>query len=1054
MNRPERTGDMRGTIHARKTIRGSIGYPTLKGEPGEDGFSPQASVTKSGNTATITITDKSGTTTAQVTDGARGDAGRTPEITANRIGDTTTIYSDSTPIAEIHDGTPGQDGTPAIIDATPTEDSPNAVSSGGVYDELTDVKNDLNELNLSTGMAVRPIFWSGNDEYFNIGSSTTPLEPVSRSGYQYIKLSCAKDYLFIVNSSVESGIRGWAFVTSDGTNIISGFGATNKLLVAPENAAWLVINNRKGYGDGTPTYIGQYTPDYVDQIMKGVCAPIRMQKEMVGENSQIISYNSSTNTISLNSRANGGSNLWRYAIVPCLPGDKFTLNCTGGGLPRAYAFTTRSGSVVEVSAASVTLTDHVVTAPNNSAFLVINDNSDRTSYYGEVPSYVERVINDVETISGQVDALGGEIDTLGDDISELTDGVSDLRMSTGEAVRPVFWSGKNQYINIGSSTTNLTPETREGYQYAKIPCAENDIFVVNASVDSGIRAWGFVAADGTNIYQTNGNTANDVLVVAPTDAAWFIINNKSANNSKQSYIGLYTPEYIANMEKGIGAPIQMRTQMSGQNYLYIAYYSNTNKVDLNGRVNGGATECRFAIVKCSEGDKFTINAEAGTGFQRAYAFTQRDGTVVSISDSATYENYVVTAPAGSVYLVLNDKSGKTSYYGEPLTSQIAQVESEIEALEDRIYTDTVIQLGGTNQYINLGISDLTQPVNLSRTYSMAGCKYAIIDCSPGDQFLLNVVGGTYPRAYGFLDSSNLILERADQDTSYSDHIITAPANTAKLVVNDKNGGNIPSYYGSGSISYRVTKLEDTSARGRLTGKVLVSFGDSIFGRGQGALGIPGRIAYKTGATAYNIGMSGTSFSTRNSLPGYDPFNFWRMVDAITTNTYTDQDSAIAGSAEKPGQAANVIAFLKTFDFSTVDYVTIGLGTNDWGGSQTLDNTNNLYDKSTVCGALRYGIETLLTAFPKAIIVILSTIPRFDISGGVYTDKGANSGGYTLQDMNAKLKEVADSYHLKYVDDFNVGFNKFTASQYYATNDGTHPDIAGFEVLAENIASNI
>lgn len=215
---------MRGTVQARKAIRGSIGYPTLKGDPGEDGYSPQASVTKSGNTATITITDKNGTTTAQITDGAKGDNGRTPKITAQRAGDITTIYSDSSPIAEIHDGTPGQDGdpgqdgvspsatvtqtssgatititdktgtttatvtngqdgddgyspsasvsksgriatitvtdktgtttaqvsdgqdgTPAIIDATPTEDSPNAVSSGGVYDELSDLKGSLNK---------------------------------------------------------------------------------------------------------------------------------------------------------------------------------------------------------------------------------------------------------------------------------------------------------------------------------------------------------------------------------------------------------------------------------------------------------------------------------------------------------------------------------------------------------------------------------------------------------------------------------------------------------------------------------------------------------------------------------------------------------------------------------------------------------------------------------------------------------------------------------------------------------------------------------------------
>lgn len=56
-----------------------------KGDTGEDGFSPIATVTKSGDTATITITDKNGTTTASVTeptktsdlqnDGSDGTAG-------------------------------------------------------------------------------------------------------------------------------------------------------------------------------------------------------------------------------------------------------------------------------------------------------------------------------------------------------------------------------------------------------------------------------------------------------------------------------------------------------------------------------------------------------------------------------------------------------------------------------------------------------------------------------------------------------------------------------------------------------------------------------------------------------------------------------------------------------------------------------------------------------------------------------------------------------------------------------------------------------------------
>lgn len=48
---------------------GKDGKDGVDGQDGTDGFSPIATVTKSGDTATISITDKNGTTTATVTDG-------------------------------------------------------------------------------------------------------------------------------------------------------------------------------------------------------------------------------------------------------------------------------------------------------------------------------------------------------------------------------------------------------------------------------------------------------------------------------------------------------------------------------------------------------------------------------------------------------------------------------------------------------------------------------------------------------------------------------------------------------------------------------------------------------------------------------------------------------------------------------------------------------------------------------------------------------------------------------------------------------------------------
>lgn len=48
---------------------GTDGTDGRDGAPGADGYSPSATVSKSGDTATITITDKNGTTTATVSDG-------------------------------------------------------------------------------------------------------------------------------------------------------------------------------------------------------------------------------------------------------------------------------------------------------------------------------------------------------------------------------------------------------------------------------------------------------------------------------------------------------------------------------------------------------------------------------------------------------------------------------------------------------------------------------------------------------------------------------------------------------------------------------------------------------------------------------------------------------------------------------------------------------------------------------------------------------------------------------------------------------------------------
>lgn len=57
---------------AFSNLKGSKGDTGANGQNGQDGFSPTASVSKSGNVSTLTVTDANGTTTTQILDGAGG----------------------------------------------------------------------------------------------------------------------------------------------------------------------------------------------------------------------------------------------------------------------------------------------------------------------------------------------------------------------------------------------------------------------------------------------------------------------------------------------------------------------------------------------------------------------------------------------------------------------------------------------------------------------------------------------------------------------------------------------------------------------------------------------------------------------------------------------------------------------------------------------------------------------------------------------------------------------------------------------------------------------
>lgn len=244
-----------------------------------------------------------------------------------------------------------------------------------------------------------------------------------------------------------------------------------------------------------------------------------------------------------------------------------------------------------------------------------------------------------------------------------------------------------------------------------------------------------------------------------------------------------------------------------------------------------------------------------------------------------------------------------------------------------------------------------------------------------------------------------------------------------------------------------------SASAPLEGKTVVCFGDSLFGMYTGDNSAPAFVAQKTGATVYNVGFGGCRMS-EHPYAGYNEFGMYALANAIASGDWSLQEAnAASGSSNFPDQ----LAVLKSIDFNEVDYVVIHYGTNDFaaGDGVAIDNPNNPKATNTLCGALRYSVETLMAAYPMLNIFVSLPAFRFWEDNGVvtYPDVKKNALGYTLPEYVNALAETAKEYNLPIIDCYyGLGINKSNASNFLG--DGTHHNIDGRKRFGEYIGTKL
>lgn len=182
------------------------------GAPGTDGFSPIATVTKSGKVATISITDKNGTTTATVSDGEDGNPTSIIDDTAG-AGDTNKTFSASKLTSEFSD----------VKSAIEQIDS-----------DLADVENDLSEL-----------FTEAYQEYlycvaYNANYWQAALTPQLQSGTKYRMVITATSTFHLDDLQMGTSGTSASMVDTIASNVDFAVGE-NVFLYTPSTTGLLFI---------------------------------------------------------------------------------------------------------------------------------------------------------------------------------------------------------------------------------------------------------------------------------------------------------------------------------------------------------------------------------------------------------------------------------------------------------------------------------------------------------------------------------------------------------------------------------------------------------------------------------------------------------------------------------------------------------------------------------------------------------------------------------------------------------------------------------------------
>lgn len=432
---------------------------------------------------------------------------------------------------------------------------------------------------------------------------------------------------------------------------------------------------------------------------------------------------------------------------------------------------------------------------------------------------------------------------------------------------------------------------------------------------------------------------------------------------------------------------------------------------------------------------------------------------------ASGESKTFQIPEGCHYLVINKQNGDSNF----LPSSLYKVSTPVSVKE------SVQKQGGilndiTTQFFSKNANwDIVDTDNVRGTL----LSMELINGEIPDGSYIKYLGGRESVSgqffLGIYDSNNVEVAAGDwiiptdgtKSTLYTKRgcLIKIVVDGSKMKV---NAGSTFYDWTSSNLLLNILYLKTFG-----TPKKIICFGDSItqFVDSDGK-SYSDYLRRLSGCDVFNAGVGGTRLARRavpttsitTETEAWAAVDISNLVSAWVNNSWEEVDAAVTWlyNQNHSHDYRAMVASLKTIDISTVDIITIFGGTNDFTGDSKLGNLGSA-DISEISGALEVMFNLIQTANPKIEVFVFSPIVRYINNNRTsaywsdnYVSTNPNLSGKKLPDIVDFIGDVCQYYHINFDNWYwNLGWNPFNFSNYFNSNDGTHP-YKGFKYLGEKM----